>query len=650
MANLSLKMKLIILLLVPVIGLIGFSSNNVLNKYDLYCQMQNVEGLSQLAIRISALVHETQKERGRTAVFLGAKGTKFSHEMVQQRKLTDDPRSELLSYLKDFDVDHFSQNFTGALSQSLAMMDRLDTVRADISALKMEASGAIEYYTQMNAAFLDSISMITKETNHGPVAIALVTYVNFMQSKERAGIERAILSSTFARDSFAPGMFEKFISLKSQQEAFLKSFKTYADAGQFDLYQQTVRGRDVDAVDSMRSTATDKFEQGNFGIDAAHWFASITGKIDLMKKVENRLSDDLKLRVVETKGQAQNVFVLFSCLGLAIVVVTAVLGYYQIVGITRPISHIIKGLTDGSEQVFSAADQVSGASQSLAEGATEQAAGLEETSSSLEEMSSMTKQNAENAQEASTLSLGARKAADTGTKSMANMNEAILKIQKSSDETAKIIKAIDEIAFQTNLLALNAAVEAARAGEAGKGFAVVAEEVRNLAMRSAEAAKNTTTMIEESVKNANHGVEIAGEVSKVLNEIVSGVGGTTDLVNEISAASQEQAQGIEQINTAVVEMDKVTQQNAANAEESASASEELSAQAESMNGLVAKLVTMVGGSGAAGISRSGERHPINTKANYVRARNVHAVQDNYGAPDTSDTMFHRIAFGVDTEG
>jgi methyl-accepting chemotaxis protein len=169
-------------------------------------------------------------------------------------------------------------------------------------------------------------------------------------------------------------------------------------------------------------------------------------------------------------------------------------------------------------------------------------------------------------------------------------------------------------------------------------------------MRSAEAAKNTTTIIEESVKNANSGVEIAGEVSRVLNEIVSGIGGTTDLVNEISAASQEQAQGIEQINTAVVEMDKVTQQNAANAEESASASEELSAQAESMNELVGELVTMVGGSGPAGISRSGKRHPINTKAGYVRARNVHDVQDSYAAPDTSDTMFHRIALGADTEG
>jgi len=267
--------------------------------------------------------------------------------------------------------------------------------------------------------------------------------------------------------------------------------------------------------------------------------------------------------------------------------------------ITRSIIVLLKGiiasLQESSEQVASASGQVSSASQSLAEGATEQAAGLEETSSSLEEMSSMTRQNSDNAQEANNLSGEAKTAADSGSEAMLRMNTAIQDIQKSSDETAKIIKVIDEIAFQTNLLALNAAVEAARAGEAGKGFAVVAEEVRNLAMRSAEAAKNTSSMIQESVKNSNNGVDIADEVGKVLDEIVQGIGKTSGLVGEIAAASQEQAQGIDQVNTAVAQMDKVTQQNAANAEESASASEELSAQAEQMNQAVQELVALVGG-------------------------------------------------------
>ncbi len=314
--------------------------------------------------------------------------------------------------------------------------------------------------------------------------------------------------------------------------------------------------------------------------------------------------------------------------------------------ITKPINRIINELNVGAEQVSSASGQVSAASQSLAEGSTEQAAGLEETSSSLEEMSSMTKTNAQNATQANTLSVEARGAADTGNQAMEQMSKAINEIQKSSEETAKIIKVIDEIAFQTNLLALNAAVEAARAGEAGKGFAVVAEEVRNLAMRSAEAAKNTSEMIEASVKNAQNGVEISGEVAKSLDKIVGGISKAADLVGEIAAASQEQSQGINQINTAMTQMDKVTQQNAANAEESASASEELNAQAEQMKGAVNELVTLVGGNSSQTQSTG---HPsVTNKMSGNLSHSDHAFHGIAGAKKTPAK--EAIPMGADNGG
>ena len=371
----------------------------------------------------------------------------------------------------------------------------------------------------------------------------------------------------------------------------------------------------------------------------------------LLTKIEGLAGEEMSK--AKESGQVAKNTAIWSLIAIVVTSIVAglLIGFFLTRSITKVLNRIVAALTEGAEQVASASGQVSSASQSLAEGATEQAAGLEETSSSLEEMSSMTKQNADNAQQANTLAGEARKAADNGMHSMTRMNEAINEIQKSSDETAKIIKVIDEIAFQTNLLALNAAVEAARAGEAGKGFAVVAEEVRNLAMRSAEAAKNTANMIEESVKNSKNGVDIATEVGKVLEEIVQRIGKTTDLVGEIAAASGEQAQGIDQVNQAVAQMDKVTQQNAANAEESASASEELNAQAESMQEVVGELVALVGGSTAV-VNRqhtaaSAQKQHLNINVDHSAARKAHEALNKNRKLGKSDDVFHKIAGNSD---
>ena len=265
--------------------------------------------------------------------------------------------------------------------------------------------------------------------------------------------------------------------------------------------------------------------------------------------------------------------------------------------VISPIRRSAESFFEVADQVASASGQISSSSQSLAEGASEQAASLEETSASLEEIASMTKRNAENALSAKDLSSDTRQAAEAGSANMQEMNHAMADIQSASSNIAKIIKTIDEIAFQTNILALNAAVEAARAGEAGAGFAVVADEVRNLAQRSAQAAKETAEKIEDSIAKSANGVAISGKVTESLTQIVTKARQVDELVAEIATASREQSQGIDQVNTAVTQMDKVTQTNAASAEESASASEELTAQADTLRELVADLQKLVTGAG-----------------------------------------------------
>ena len=299
-----------------------------------------------------------------------------------------------------------------------------------------------------------------------------------------------------------------------------------------------------------------------------------------------------------------------AVIGLIFLALTIVCVAFFARSISTPIKNAVDQMSEAANQVAAASSQVSSASQSLAEGSSEQASALEETSSSLEEMSSMTKQNAGNASQADGLMKQTNQVIRKANEGMESLTRSMTEITTASEETSKIIKTIDEIAFQTNLLALNAAVEAARAGEAGAGFAVVAEEVRNLAIRAAEAAKNTSGLIEGTVAKIKAGSALVGKTNEAFVEVSGNASKVGELVGEISAASQEQSQGIDQINKAVAEMDKVTQSTAATAEESASASEEMNAQAEQMKHVAITLVNIIGGDGSGHGDGSRERIPV----------------------------------------
>ena len=267
--------------------------------------------------------------------------------------------------------------------------------------------------------------------------------------------------------------------------------------------------------------------------------------------------------------------------------------------LTGPLRSLISVLDANTRQVSQAVIDWSSSSQTLAAGASQQAASIEETSAALEEVASMTKRTAANAQAAKDLGNHTRSAAEAGAQEMQSMTQAMHDIKAASDNIAKIIRTIDEIAFQTNLLALNAAVEAARAGEAGMGFAVVADEVRNLAQRSAISAKETAAKIEDCITKSERGVQISSRVNDSLQGILGKVRQMDELISEIAVATNEQSQGILQINSAVTQVDHVTQNAAGTASTIAHSVESLRGQASVVSAAMADLKGLVDGTSAA---------------------------------------------------
>ena len=269
------------------------------------------------------------------------------------------------------------------------------------------------------------------------------------------------------------------------------------------------------------------------------------------------------------------------------------------IGISRYITGKMNAMTRNmqkvAENVAGESAQVTASSEAMKQNALNQAKSIESTSAAMEQMASTTRKNATNADEADKLAKKVNALVISANKSMHELVESMQEISTASEETFKIIKTIDEIAFQTNLLALNAAVEAARAGEAGQGFAVVADEVRNLALRAANAAKDTSDMIEGIVKKINGGVELVNETNQEFNQVSDNTDNVKSSVSSILEASREQSIGIEEVNRAISEIETAIHENVGYTESSADSSHRINDFTEDLKDNVASLSLLITG-------------------------------------------------------
>lgn len=496
---------------------------------------------------------------------------------------------ELKNYIND--VKKSTIDYKNYVEETKKVNDEIGKLRDEMLGIsKVFMDSANQYLTSQNNKMLEEIKTkgnaerLEKISNINTI-INLGNSIRITNFRAQALRDSAMLSEAIATFTQINELLDK-MKLVTKQDTNLQQIEAIRSSG--DNYKtkliefQNVWKKRTE-IEAMRTTKSNE----------------VTDALDKI----NELGLTNTVKIAKSTNVSLTASTIIMMIGLTVAVILGIaLSIIIISSITKSINRIVSSLKTGAEQVFQASEQLSFASQSLAEGSSEQAAAIEETSSTLDETSSMVQQNTENTKQASVLSNSAKESADKGNKEMEEMMKAMREIKASSSEISKIIKVIDDIAFQTNILALNAAVEAAGAGEAGMGFAVVAEEVRNLAQRSAQAAKDTADMIETSISRADRGAEIAEKVAHSLDEIRNQSKKVNEIMNEITTASQEQAQGIFQINKAVNQMEQVTQSIASGAEESASSSEELSAQAESLMEIVTNLIVLVEGEKEAGRS------------------------------------------------
>lgn len=619
----KLKTRISVLVLIPLLGLLLPSTMLVMQSWTEANEMDRLNKLAQIAPTISALVHEMQKERGASAGFTGSKGTKFADTLVSQRKTTNEKRQKLLSTLDAFQVAPYGSAFKEKVTTARTALTKMNGTRAQVDKLELSVAQLAKYYTGTIKKFLSIIEEMVEISKNATVSQQISAYTSYLQGKERAGIERAMGAVGFGSGAFPWPIMQKFVSLIEAQTTYMRQFKVYASDSQSDFFDKTMNSPSVKEVNRMRVIAKDSLNTGDLqGVSGPDWFATISQKINLLKKVENFIADELILTTADIRSQQwQNLWLNLILVSL-IFAITIFMGIVIIASITRPLHRAMENMKklsygevdidftgdDSKDETGDilrslrqfrdnrlAADKLSDERHQEEERQIKRGQAIEQMSDDFEESVRQILSSVENAthdmQKTSTI---LKNAADDGLTRAASVasaaEEAATNVQTVSAAAEELAASTGEIGRQvqqSNLVAQESQDNADMAAQKVQGMAEAASEINEVVTLITTIAEQTNLLaLNATIEAARAGeagkgfAVVAGEVKNLADQTSKATHEISTKIDLVQSATQEAIDAINAINISISNMTEISTSVSCAIEEQQAATQEIAHNVE----------------------------------------------------------------------